>query len=398
MPAAGSPPSKSEPAPLPAASPPPEPTSTDSLLRSKSYGTSPSAATPPRAVTPTDADLAARAMASSMGFTNPRCKVALSAAVRSNSGGAAVPSSPRQLVSSIEPTVMVPVLSVHRAVMAPKSSIALSRWTMTLCFAITCAPWARLIPTIAGSSCGVNPTASDSENSAESTIGRFSSRLTMRMMTTSTIMMRLSMSPKPVMPRSNPVGFGACFSDCWTRPNSVSRPVATTSAVPEPDATCVPEKTMFERAASAVPEAQTPADLTTGNASPVSVDWSSCRSEVASTTASAGMMSPTPTWMTSPGTTSPNGTSTTRPSRSTLAIRRMVPRSLSIEIWAPRSCAKSSSPDSSTIVRMMDASSQSPSTPEIKVAAMRMRTMGLENCRSSSRHTEVRPRGSTARA
>jgi hypothetical protein len=47
---------------------------------------------------------------------------------------------------------MVPVLSVHSTVMAPKSSLASRRLTMTLSAAIRRAPADRLTLTMAGSS------------------------------------------------------------------------------------------------------------------------------------------------------------------------------------------------------------------------------------------------------
>ena len=46
--------------------------------------------------------------------------------------------------------------------MLPKFSIAASRFTITFLSAIRRAPWERLMLMIAGSSCGVSPTASAS--------------------------------------------------------------------------------------------------------------------------------------------------------------------------------------------------------------------------------------------
>ena len=57
--------------------------------------------------------------------------------------------------------------------MLPKFSIDASRLTMTLARAIRLAPWARLMLMIAGSSCGVSPTASAREKRTDSRTGRF---------------------------------------------------------------------------------------------------------------------------------------------------------------------------------------------------------------------------------
>ncbi len=57
--------------------------------------------------------------------------------------------------------------------MLPRFSIAASRLTITFCRAIRFAPWARLMLMIAGSNCGVSPTANASEKSSDSRTGRW---------------------------------------------------------------------------------------------------------------------------------------------------------------------------------------------------------------------------------
>ena len=64
-----------------------------------------------------------------------------------------------------------PVLSEHSTFMLPKFSIAASRLTITLSSAMRRAPCARFTLMIAGSSCGVSPTASASANRNESRTG-----------------------------------------------------------------------------------------------------------------------------------------------------------------------------------------------------------------------------------
>jgi len=57
--------------------------------------------------------------------------------------------------------------------MLPKFSIDDSRRTITLPAAIRFAPWARLMLMMAGSSCGVRPTATASEKMKASSTGRW---------------------------------------------------------------------------------------------------------------------------------------------------------------------------------------------------------------------------------
>ncbi len=77
----------------------------------------------------------------------------------------------------IRPSVRVPVLSVNRMSISPRSSMQTRRLTSTLRRAICRDPAARLIDTTAGSNCGVIPTAMASENSSASRIGRCSTTL-----------------------------------------------------------------------------------------------------------------------------------------------------------------------------------------------------------------------------
>ena len=71
----------------------------------------------------------------------------------------ALPSVSIASMSSMRPSVSVPVLSVIRMSMSPRSSMHTSRLTSTLSRASRREPDARLVLTTAGSSCGVMPTA-----------------------------------------------------------------------------------------------------------------------------------------------------------------------------------------------------------------------------------------------
>ena len=84
----------------------------------------------------------------------------------------AVPAASRLLASVISAEVSVPVLSVHRIVMAPRSWIDARRFTITLRAAMRSAPRDSVTVVIIGSSSGVRPTASATENSSDSSTGR----------------------------------------------------------------------------------------------------------------------------------------------------------------------------------------------------------------------------------
>jgi len=140
----------------------------------------------------------------------------------------------------MRPSVSVPVLSVKSTWMFPKSSMATRRRTRTDLVAIRFAPVERLIVTMAGSSSGVMPTATASENRTASMNGRPIARFTIRIPTTRTAVMRTSSLPKSRRPRWKEVSGGRSPSSVAIRPNSVSGPVRTTTARAVPDFTTVP--------------------------------------------------------------------------------------------------------------------------------------------------------------
>ena len=93
-------------------------------------------------------------------------------------------SMPRSKV--IRPSVRVPVLSVKRISMLPRSSMATSRLTRTFFAARAFDPAERLTVTMAGIISGAMPTAMASENSRASMSGRERATLTMKMNAVST--------------------------------------------------------------------------------------------------------------------------------------------------------------------------------------------------------------------
>jgi hypothetical protein len=192
----------------------------------------------------------------------PRWSPAFSLASRSTSVlGRPVGSTARSRRTA--PAVSVPVLSVHSTVIAPKSSMASSRLTITLAAAIRRAPADRLTVTMAGSS-GVSPTASASENSTELITGRCRTRLIAKMTVTSTTIARTRAARRTRwMPRSNLVLGRRAPSRADTAPNCVARPVLATTASPAPLTTWVPMNRLFERLARGVAASTTPGRFST---------------------------------------------------------------------------------------------------------------------------------------
>ena len=140
----------------------------------------------------------------------------------------------------------MPVLSVHRTDMAPRSWIEASRLTITLRPAMRIAPRESVTVVIIGSSSGVRPTASATANSSESSTGRPN---TTRMASTTTTRARVSRAitrPNSRRSRSNGEGPSACAKADAAAPNTVSRPVLTASAIASPVCATEPRNSAFE--------------------------------------------------------------------------------------------------------------------------------------------------------
>ena len=102
-------------------------------------------------------------------------------------------------------------------------------------------------------------------------------------------------------------------------PNSVAIPILVTTTRPLPSETEVPAKTRLGVSASVRSASRTAsAVFLTGFDSPVSVDWSTWRSDARTTRPSAEILSPSARTMTSPGTRSSARTWACWPSRMTL--------------------------------------------------------------------------------
>lgn len=116
--------------------------------------------------------------------------------------------------------------------------------------AIRRAPVDRETATMAGSICGVTPTARAIEKSTESMNGRPSTTLTTRMTAVSPSVTRASSRPRRVVPCS-PVGVGRSVRVLDIRPSSVCEPVRTATASPRPLTTWLPCRRALCRSASA---------------------------------------------------------------------------------------------------------------------------------------------------
>jgi hypothetical protein len=148
--------------------------------------------------------------------------------------------------------------------MLPKFSIDDRRLTITLPAAMRLAPWARLMLMIAGSSCGVSPTATAREKMNASRTGRWKATLMAKMAITSTSVTSSSRYPKRRTPRSNSVSGGRSRSRPATLPNSVALPVRTTMAEALPLTTWVPMKSVLARCPSGASTATVPALFSIG--------------------------------------------------------------------------------------------------------------------------------------
>ena len=115
----------------------------------------------------------------------------------------------------------------------------------------------------------------------------------------------------------------------------------------------------LSRPARAVSTGRRPGCFSTGYVSPVSAASSTNRSRASSSRQSPGMMFPAARRTTSPGTTCSTGTSTSAPSRRTVAFTWTMASSLATASAAPFSCQKPRKPLTATMTRMMMASGAS---------------------------------------
>ena len=281
--------------------------------------------------------------------------------------------------------VRVPVLSEQITPAHPKVSTAGSFFTMAPRWAIRPTPRARTMVTMAGSPSGMAATA------RETAVRNMSSRSFPWMSPTPNITAHthrhrkdrvLEISPirrwrgvsVPPLSSSRPA-----ICPIW-----VSIPVAHTRAVPRPAVIRVPEMTMLvqsPRGASSGRDSQ--GAFSTGTDSPVMGDSSAWRRLHARIRASAGTRSPASSRITSPGTSWAAGILVTFPPRRAEAWGEESFRSSSRACWARSSWEMERMPFTTTMTRMMTASSQS-SPPlaarDTPAAPSSTRIMGSRSC------------------
>ena len=184
--------------------------------------------------------------------------------------GSASPAASAYWDSATSAFVKVPVLSVQRISMAPRSWIEASRFTITRRSARRRAPDASVTVSTIGNSSGVRPTASARAKIRDSSHGLPETAFTAKTKSTRNIVRRIMSSPKSWMPRSKASTGRRSDSDPATAPSSVLRPVSQTNAVALPLMTDVPAKTAFNASTALLESTASRACFATGKASPVS--------------------------------------------------------------------------------------------------------------------------------
>ena len=222
--------------------------------------------------------------------------------------------------------------------------------------------------TIAGSSCGVRPTAIASANRADWRIERPSAALITKIEPASTAVTVASRREKSCSPCWNAVS--PCCSPRRTAiaPNAVREPVRTTTPRPPPPLTSVPMKAHERRSSGESPGGWASAVFVVARDSPVSTDSSHSSSCTSSSRRSAGITSPTRRCTTSPGTSCVTAISAGAPSRST-AARCWISECSSSTAFSERYSLKKLRPTLiAMIAPMINASVRSPTTAETTAA------------------------------
>ena len=271
-------------------------------------------------------------------------------------------------------------MSVHNTVMAPRSWIPVRRLTMTFLRDIRTAPRDRVTVVIIGSSSGVRPTASATENISDWISGRPNATLAASTPTTSTAVARATRKPSCRRSCWNGEISVAALSDSAALPNRVSAPVPMARAVASPVWAIEPLNRPPVASVGAVPVTG-PGRFVTPYGSPVRAASLAVKARASSTSASAGMTSPTRTRNTSPGTTVSALTATKAPSRFTSALTATDSRSAWAAFLAPPSCTVSSVTDAPRISRMITALGISPVAADTSAAAIRIRHIGSSSLR-----------------
>ena len=273
--------------------------------------------------------------------------------------------------------------------MAPKFWMAFSRFTITLRRDIATAPRPRLTDTIIGSISGVSPTATARAKKNASRQSCFVTPLMRNTSGTMTAISAIMSQVKCVTPRSKLVTTSERATRRATSPNVVRGPVASTTALAAPLSTLVPRKQRQRRSnGDAFGVASGRADFSTGMDSPVSAAWLTNRSFAERSRTSAGIMSPAASFTTSPRTTSRSGISRSSPSRTTVAVTRIIERSVSAAALACVSWMKRSSTPRKIITPMTVADRLSPERRETVASTTSSTTSGLRMARKR-RHRQL---------
>ena len=215
--------------------------------------------------------------------------------------------------------VRVPVLSEQITFVQPKVSTAESFLTKAFSFAIFCTATASDSVTAGNSPSGMNATTIPSANRKDCIQGSPTANTAMRK-NTSPMPKAISAICFVKMLSSFCKGDSPFFVSCVRRailPNSLSIPVDTTRARHVPAAALVPENTIFSASRYVHSFLSASPLLRIGLLSPVNVDWSALKSLLCKIRASALILSPSSSIITSPGTTSAARILTSSPPRTT---------------------------------------------------------------------------------
>ena len=265
-------------------------------------------------------------------------------------------------VTVISAWVSVPVLSVQMTVVEPSASTASSRLTSARRRAMRRTPMASDTDSVAGSPSGTSATITPSANTNADTSGwPVCSRRANRAapIATASADTRRAMTATS---RCNGVFVrGAWSASRKIRPNSVTAPVAYTTALPAPDITVVPMNTQL-RESSAVTAAVGSPTRPTAELSPVSGALFTERPCASTTRQSADTASPASRTTRSPGTSAADGSSTRSPSRSTRQTCGTIAWSVCAVRSAEYSWAKPITAFSTTTPRMANASWRLPAS------------------------------------
>src|SRR5680860_153505 len=138
------------------------------------------------------------------------------------------------------------------------------------------------------------------------------------------------------------------------------------TAVAAPLSTLVPRKQMFANSSGETPaRVSRVSSFSTGSDSPVNVPCEMNKSFAAMRRTSAGIMFPAESFTTSPGTNCMSGTSSSLPSRTTLAVTLIIAFSFSAAASALASCTKRSDTPRITIKAITVPARTSPVANEI---------------------------------